>query len=830
MLREIEIMEIGDMGFEVSLQEIAERVGGELIGDGTWNISELAIDSRTLVPASHVLFIALVGDQHDGHDYLPELYERGVRSFMVSRMPSPPLPADAGYCLLGNTLEGLQELALMRREAFQGKMVAITGSNGKTIVKEWIFQLLGDQLQVHRSPKSYNSQVGVPLSVWMTGSHHALALIEAGISKPSEMQRLQRIIQPHTGIFTNLGGAHQENFGSLEEKLAEKLQLFQQCDRIIFRSDQRVGDHPIGSYLHPLNSTLIDWSLGGSATYSYHVDKRGISETMLSGILPGQTIKFRLPFSDDASLENALHALTFIFDAGIPPSQVKPAIGNLETVNMRLEILEGDQGSILINDSYNSDTKGVSAALDLMDRQDRKKERIVILSDLLQSGLDNRDLYSEIAAMMRNKAIDRFIGVGPSLMRQRDLFPREALFYHDAEELIQRMDRSMLRDKIILIKGSRRFGFERITAELQLKSHQTVLEIDLNGMVHNLKAFNSLLHDGVKTMVMVKALSYGSGNVEIANLLQFHHVDYLAVAFIDEGIELRKAGIHLPILVLNPGPDGFESMLDYHLEPEIYSVRILEALFDKLRYRGLKKYPIHVKLDTGMHRLGFQEEELGSTIPLLSRQEVQVASVFSHLAASDQPEHDQFTLEQLDRFNRMVVRLGHAIGAPFLRHLLNSSGIERFPDAQFDMVRIGIGLHGIGQLENLIPVSSFKTTISQIRRVREGESIGYSRRGRVTRESLIATLPVGYADGFHRNLGNGTGKVWVNGTYAPVIGDVCMDMTMVDITGIKASEGDVVEIFGRMQPVTELAEMAGTIPYEILTSIPGRVKRVYLHE
>jgi len=812
------------------LQEIAERVGGELVGKGSWTISELAVDSRTLVPAPQVLFIALVGEQHDGHDYLTELYDLGIKSFLVSRLPASPLPADAGFCLVGDTLLALQELALMRREAFQGKMVGITGSNGKTIVKEWIFQLLGEQLQVHRSPKSYNSQVGVPLSVWMTGPHHELALIEAGISRPSEMSRLQRIIHPHTGIFTNLGGAHQENFGSLEEKLEEKLKLFQQCERVIFRSDHRIDNRPIRNWLRSMNPTLIDWSLGGSATYSYRPEKRRGNEVKITGILPDQTIEFRLPFSDDASLENALHALTFILDAGIPPSQVIHALENLETVSMRLEILEGDQGSILINDSYNSDTKGVSAALDLMERQDRKKGRIVILSDLLQSGMDQRELYSEIATMIHNKGIDRFIGVGPSLMHRRDLFPPEALFFRDAEELIQRMDRGILREKIILIKGSRKFGFERITAELQLKSHQTVLEIDLNAMVDNLNAFRSLLNEGVKTMVMVKALSYGSGNVEIANLLQFHHVDYLAVAFIDEGVELRKAGIHLPILVLNPDPDGFEAMLDYQLEPEIYNLRILELLIEKLRYQGRTEYPVHLKLDTGMHRLGFQEEEVDPVMHLLTRKEVRVTSVFSHLAASDQPEHDPFTREQLDRFNRMVARISEAIGTKFLRHLLNSSGIERFPEAQYDMVRLGIGLHGIGRVSNLKPVSSFKTTISQIRQVGAGETVGYSRKGQVKRESRIATLPVGYADGFHRNLGNGTGKVWINGTFVPVIGEVCMDMTMVDITGIGASEGDVVEIFGKMQPVTSLAEMAGTIPYEILTSIPGRVKRVYLQE
>jgi len=503
---------------------------------------------------------------------------------------------------------------------------------------------------------------------------------------------------------------------------------------------------------------------------------------------------------------------------------------HLEPVSMRLQILEGNQGSVVINDTYNSDTKGVSAALELMERQDKKKGRVVILSDLLQTGKDHRELYREIAQMIRSNRIEQFIGLGPAMMHQRDLFPENALFYHGTDDFLKRINRVMFRDKIILVKGSRKFGFERITAELQLKSHQTVLEIDLNGMVHNLNVYRSMLKAGVRTMVMVKALSYGSGNVEIANLLQFHHVDYLAVAFIDEGIELRKAGIHLPILVLNPDPAGFEAMLDYQLEPEIYSLRILQALLGILRYRSQIRYPIHLKLDTGMHRLGFQEEELDELFPLLTGQECMVASVFSHLAASEQSEHDTFTRDQIGRFHRMVSRMKKELGHRFLSHLLNSSGIVRFPDAQYDMVRLGLGLHGIGIAGNLLPVSSLLTTISQIRNVGKGETVGYSRKGLANRESRIATLPVGYADGFHRNLGNGNGRVWINGTHAPVIGDVCMDMTMVDITGIQASEGDKVEIFGRNQPVSELAERAGTIPYEMLTSVPERVKRVYLHE
>jgi alanine racemase len=818
------------MGFEVTLDGIARRLGGRIFGDGHLKISELAIDSRTMAPSPGTLFIALTGEQHDGHDYIRELYERGVRAFMVSHIPEGATFSYAGFCIVEDTLKGLQDLASLRREAFKGKVAAIAGSNGKTIVKEWIFQLLNDQFQVHRSPKSFNSQVGVPLSVWMTGPQHELALIEAGISRPKEMEKLQRIIRPDMGIFTNLGGAHQENFDSLEQKLAEKLQLFRGCERIICCSDQKLDTRPIPSFMKSLGAKVVDWSLQGNASYRYHMERRSGEGTALTVDLPGGPAGFQLPFSDDASIENALHAITFALEMGLPAERLATGPGNLEPVNMRLEILQADQGSILINDTYNSDTRGVSAALDLMDRQEKKRGRVVILSDLLQSGKEDRELYGEIAGMLDDKGIEQFIGLGPSLMHQRDLFPSHSLFYPDTTEFLSRMDRAMFRDRIILIKGSRKFGFERITAELQLKSHQTRLEIDLNAMVNNLNRYRSLLHDGVRTMVMVKALSYGSGNVEIASLLQFHHVDYLAVAFIDEGTELRKAGIHLPIMVLNPDPEGFDAMLDYQLEPEIYSIRILESLHRRLRYRSMKNYPIHIKLDTGMHRLGFQEDEVEQLISWLGKEEFHVTSVFSHLAASGDPDQDRFTRGQIRCFERISSRISDAIGKGFSRHLLNSSGIERFPEAQFDMVRLGIGLHGIGQAGNLHPVSSFKTAISQIRKIKKGESVGYARRGMTERDSIIATLPVGYADGFHRNLGNGTGKVWINGTPAPVIGDICMDMTMVDITGIHASEGDPVEIFGKNQSVSELAELAGTIPYEILTSIPERVKRVYLQE
>ncbi len=813
-----------------TLEEMALLIDGELYGRKDLSFTSLSIDSRSLVPSRDTLFVALIGDQHNGHNYIEDLYSRGIRSFLVSSLPDYAKLPEAGFCHVKDTLSGLQGIASSRRKQFNGEVLAITGSNGKTIVKEWIYHVLGDRIRIHRSPKSYNSQVGVPLSVWGIESSHELAIIEAGISRPGEMVKLHQIIQPDTGIFTHIGTAHQEHFESVEVKLVEKLKLFQGCKKIICRSDIQVSSRPLPSYLKDLQADIVDWSLEGEARYRFRVSGRTQTQTSLEIRLHGEEFSFTLPFVDDASVENALHVFTYSIEQGLPEKFVIEQIGSLEPVSMRLEILKGVMGSTLINDTYNSDTGGLAAALDLMGQQDSKTGRVLILSDLLQSGLEDRVLYSGIASLLSNKKIDLFIGIGPALFEQKSLFLPSSLFYPNTEEFLKGMDRTLFNGKIILIKGSRKFGFERIARELQLKTHQTRLETDLNAMVFNLNYFRSLLKDGVKTMVMVKALSYGSGNIEIAKLLQYHQVDYLAVAIIDEGIELRKAGINLPIVVLNPDPSGFGTMLDFRLEPEIYNLRGVEALHKILHHRGITEFPIHVKLDTGMHRLGFDEAELNQLLTWLQKPEMRVSSVFSHLVASDKQDHDLFSQEQIRRFDERCSMMTEALGFTFQRHILNSAGIERFPGAQYEIVRLGIGLHGIGLSSVLKVVSSFKTTISQLRSLDAGETVGYSRRGVMKRKGIIATIPVGYADGFHRSLGNGAGKVYVNGKVAPTIGEICMDMAMIDVTGIAASEGDTVELFGKQQAVSELARQAGTIPYEILTSVPERVKRVYLQE
>ena len=825
------------MEIEWTLDRICRQIQGKLYGVGQVPVRNLAIDSRNVIPYESTLFVALRGDHHNGHDFIPELYDRGIRAFMVSGLPDLPEFPGAGFCLVENTLDGLQKLASVRRKAFRGKVAAITGSNGKTIVKEWIYQCMSGPFRVFRSPKSYNSQVGVPLSLWLMEEQHDLSVIEAGISCPGEMEKLMRMIAPEVGLFTNLGTAHQQNFSGMEEKLKEKLVLFRDCRKVIFRSAAEYEGLHIEDQLADLGADLIGWTLDrdtgyGSVEprYRYYGREPEGGGTEISAEVPAGKYTFRLFCMDGASVENALHAFTFALEMGLPVDQAIRRIEALEPVSMRMEMLSGINGCVLVNDTYNSDIGGLSAALDMLNRLDQKKEKIVILSDLLQSGMEEKELYAEIAGLVHGKGIDRFMGIGPSMMLHRAHFQPESRFFPDTDDFLKRMDRTRFRNSNILIKGSRKFGFEKITGELQLRSHQTHLEIDLDAVVHNLNYFRAVLGDEVRIMVMVKALSYGSGSVEIANLLQYHKVDYLAVAFIDEGIELRHAGIHLPLMVMNPDPSAYSQMIDYRLEPEIFNLRGIEALHKVLHYRGISDYPIHIKLDTGMHRLGFAEEEIETLAPILRRKEFRLASVFTHLAASDEPEHDSFSRKQIGTFERAADRLSGFIGYPVDRHVLNSSGIERFPEARFQMVRLGIGLHGIGQGTQLVPVSSYRTRVSQVRVVKEGESVGYSRKGRTGRKSLIATIPVGYADGMDRRLGNGTGTVWINGTTVPTIGNICMDMTMIDVTGLEVSEGDEVELFGKNQLVTEVARQAGTIPYEILTSIPERVKRVYLQE
>lgn len=819
------------MSGQFTIAYIADILGGRLYGEGSVSVSQLATDSRTVTQTQNTMFIAIDGERHDGHRFLPDAYSRGIRIFMVSKEPEKGLYQNASFCLVKDTMLALQLLAKKKRESFQGVTCGITGSNGKTIVKEWIYQCLRESMNIVRSPKSYNSQIGVPLSAWMIDNSYNLAILEAGISEKDEMLKLEPIIAPDIGILTNLGAAHQENFKSLLEKLDEKLLLFSHCKKLIFRSDVTIEGRPISSVLNSLDCEKISWSLNGEAKYSFKIAKRtrGNTYITLSGINDVEVL-FDIPFNDNASIENALHVLVFMFEMGFSNEQAAERIKMIEPVSMRLELLKGILGSVLINDSYNSDLAGLSSALNLLEQQEPSKEKVVILSDLLQSGIERSQLYREVAGLIGLNDVSLFIGIGPDLMESKVAFPSDSFFYTDAKEFLKQFNKIRFKEKAILIKGSRTFKFEQITKELQQQVHQTSLLIDLNAMIHNLNYYRSLLKPGRKLMVVVKALSYGSGSTEIASLLQFHQVDYLAVAFVDEGIALREAGIYIPIMVLNPDPSAYATMIDYRLEPEIYNMKGLEAFTEILDYLGEIDYPVHIKLDTGMHRLGFSPEESVSLSKLISSAPFRVKSIFSHLAASDEESHDSFSLQQIDIFDRVSQEISSKLVYNPLKHILNTSGIERFPEAQFDMVRIGIGLHGVYGDKDLIPVSTFVTRVSQIRKVKEGETVGYSRNGKVSNDCTIAVIPVGYADGLNRKLGNGVGKVWIGGHLAPVVGNICMDMTLIDVTGLSVQEGDEVELFGKNQSVSELANQLDTIPYEILTGIPERVKRIYTQE
>jgi len=814
------------------IRDIAEAAGAQLYGSNDLSVSWLAIDSRTLPPSPETLFIAINGPRHNGHLFIGDLYTRGIRCFLVSELPDLTLYPDAAFCLVNNSVAAMQRLAAWHRAGYNRELIAVTGSNGKTIVKEWLFQCLRHDHNIARSPKSYNSQVGVPLSVWLINENTDLAIIEAGISKPGEMEKLERIIKPFTGILTNLGAAHQEHFSSEAEKLKEKIGLFRDCERIIFRSDREVEGIALNDYLNELSARKISWGFDESGSYRFTLLKKTPEgqELSVSGPALSLPVEFVIPFADEAALENACHVIVYLLVAGLSPEIIKKRVAELEPVAMRLEILQGVMDSILVNDVYNADLGGLTQALEVLERQEGKNGKMLILSDLLQTGMEKEELYSEIARQVKLRGIKRFAGVGPDLVQNRHLFPEGSLICSTTDEFLKRFPVSEIRGCAVLIKGSRPFTFEKITSELQKRSHQSVLEIDMNAMVSNLNYFRSLLKKETGIIVMVKALAYGSGSFEIASLLQFHKVDYLAVAFVDEGVALREAGIYIPVMVLNPDPASYSTMMDYRLEPEIYSMRGLKEMTELCRYRSETDYPVHIKIDTGMHRLGFNPGEAADVAQAINGSGLKVATVFSHLAASEDPVHDAFTLDQISRFDKAASLLMDRLGYRVRRHILNSAGIERFPGAQFELVRLGIGLHGLSVKRKLQPVSTFRTVISQLRELKKGETIGYSRAGLMKNDGLIAVIPVGYADGLDRKLGNGNGVFLVNGKRAPVIGNICMDMTMLDVTGLAVKEGDEVEIFGKNSPVTDMAAKLSTIPYEILTSIPERVKRVYIQE
>ncbi|MGZ4049840.1 MAG: bifunctional UDP-N-acetylmuramoyl-tripeptide:D-alanyl-D-alanine ligase/alanine racemase, partial [Bacteroidia bacterium] len=802
-------------------------------------IKTLLIDSRKLSNAETSLFFAIKGERHDGHTYLNDLYEKGVRNFVISALPQNTLAfANANLILVPDTLVAMQQLCAYHRQQFNIPIIGITGSNGKTIVKEWLFQLMREDKNIVRSPKSFNSQVGVPLSVWQLSEEHDLGIFEAGISKSQEMKLLEAIIRPTIGLITNIGQAHDENFENQKQKVDEKLKLFIHSEILIYCKDYLLVHDEITNNKAFRETKIFTWSKKLRADLLIGRITKSETDTEIQGVYKNDFIRINIPFTDEASIENAIHCWAMLLYLGYENKVIAERMKFLSPVAMRLELKEGINNCSIINDSYNSDLGSLAIALDFLNQQKQHPKKTLILSDILQSGQNYTTLYKEVAELINKKGISRLIGIGEGISSQADQFNVEKSFYKSTNDFLQQFNNSFFRDETILLKGARAFGFEAISKVIQQKAHETVLEINLNSIVHNLNYFRSKLKADTKVMAMVKAFSYGSGSFEIANILQFHRVDYLAVAYADEGIELRKAGITMPIMVMNPEEQSYDSMIQYNLEPEIYSFRVLglfEATLKRSERITTQPIAIHLKLDTGMHRLGFDEQDINELIVRIkNNKNLVIKSIFSHLAASDEPEHDEFTWQQIKKLNAMSEKIKSHFDYPVLKHILNSAGISRFPDAQFDMVRLGIGLYGIGanaseqsQLQN---VSTLKTSISQIKNIPAQETIGYSRKGIANRDMQIATVPIGYADGLSRKLSNGKGKMMVKGKPAPIIGNVCMDMCMIDITDIKANENDEVIVFGDANPITEVAKDIGTIPYEVLTNVSRRVKRVYYQE
>ena len=821
---------------EINVAGISNIINGKLAGKDSGfqsPISKIITDSRTFFSGENALFFALTGPRNNGHSYIPELIKKGVAAFIISDATS--IRIDATFILVENTTSALQKLATYHRKKFNYPVIGITGSNGKTIVKEWLHSILGDKFQIVRSPKSYNSQIGVPLSVLQMDSNFNMGIFEAGISKPGEMQNLQKIIDPEIGIFTNIGDAHQENFESFQQKTEEKLKLFKLCKKLIFCGDSNLSFETISGFCDNYSIEKVSWTLQNKPAKIQFSATKSDDSTKISATLNNQNYRFTIPFIDSSSIENACHCFAAVSVLSPSISEFLPAFENLETIEMRLEIKEGINNCLLVNDYYNSDLHSLSIALSVLHQQAAKKHlrKLIILSDIQQTGIPTAKLYKRINDLLEEWKMDEIIGIGKEISAQPDLFSMKKIFFSSRFDFEKYFNRNNFQSSAILIKGARYFEFEKISALLQQKVHLTQLEISLNALVENLNTFKGLLNPKTKIMVMVKAFSYGSGDVEIANVLQYQNVDYLAVAVADEGVQLRNAGIHTPIIVMNPEQNSFQLLIDYQLEPNIYSIELLQKFLKISSQFGIKDFPIHLKIDTGMNRLGLKSDnEIREAINLISTNtQINIKSVFSHLAGSDDPALDGFTNEQFQRFEYCYSIIESAFPYKIDRHILNSAGIERFSEKQFEMVRLGIGLYGVSVTGlPLQPIGTLKSTISQVKKVKPDETVGYSRKGKVLKESEIGLIPLGYADGLDRKLSNGVGQIFVNGKRAPIIGNICMDMFMADVTGLNVHPGDSVEIFGHNISVQEVAKKARTIPYEILTGVSQRVKRVYLQE
>lgn len=807
-------------------------------------VEELCIDSRKIARPETALFVALKTRHRDGHSFIGNAYEQGVRNFLVSADVDTSLYAGANFIKVADTQIALQQLAIANRKQFDIPCIGITGSNGKTIVKEWLFQLLAEDYNTVRSPKSYNSQIGVPMSVWMMNKKHKLAIFEAGISQPGEMEKLEHIIQPTIGVFTNIGEAHSEGFLNDKQKIREKLLLFRRAKQLVYCKDHHELNQGIAEYVRNIkednNLQLFTWSQKKGADLWIKDIVKNPGKTNITAEYRGNAIEINIPFTDPASVENAIHCWCVLLLLNVEQAVIADRMQHLVPVSMRLELKHGINDCTFINDTYNSDLTSLLIALEYLEQQKQHPHHTVILSDMFQIARPDGELYEEVANIISAKHIQRFIGIGPALYKNKALFRKHkrmrSIFFKSTDDFLKSFHLITFSNEAILLKGARVFAFERIGTLLEQKVHQTVMSINLSSLVHNLNVFRKRLQPGVKTMAMVKAFSYGSGSYEIAHRLQYAGVDYLSVAYTDEGIALRKAGITMPIMVMSPDTQSFDRMVAWKLEPEIFNMRSLQAFMQIAQTLHIDNYPVHIKLDTGMHRLGFTSAELDELVPALKDNPyIRVVSIFSHLAASEDVSMDDFTLRQAAEFEQMCDVITEVLPDKPMRHLCNSAAIARHPELHYEMVRLGLGLYGIdgsGALKKeLKQLGTLKTTIAQIKTVPAGEGIGYGHTDAAEWERRTATISIGYADGYPRALSNGESYVLIHGKKAKITGRVCMDMCMVDVTHIpEAKEGDEVIVFGEGLPVTRLAEWAGTIAYELMTGISQRVKRVYENE
>ena len=829
-----------------SIEKITTLIGARRIGSADAQIGWLLTDSRSLCFPEETLFFALTSARNNGHRYITDLYRRGVRNFVVDakgileNIPSgvETMP-DANFLVVPSPLAALQRLAERHRDEFDIPIIGITGSNGKTMVKEWLYQLLLPSQKIVRSPRSYNSQIGVPLSVWLLNEQTEVGIFEAGISQPGEMYALRDIIQPTIGVLTSLGSAHQENFRSMEEKCMEKLELMHDTEAMVYCSDNDIVSRCIRRMQY--KGEKIAWSQCDENVAFFVKSTASVPpSTRITYVWQDEENCYSIPFIDEASIENSITCAAVALHLGLTPAQLAERMPRLEPVAMRLEVKQGQRGCILINDSYNSDINSLDIALDFMQRREDSSvrkglDKTLVLSDIFQTGTSPEALYAQVSDLCLKRGVSKFIGIGPELTAQADRIKvADKQFYADVDHFLASKAIANLRNELILLKGARPFGFDRITEQLEQKVHETILEVNLNAVVENLNYYRSFLKPETKMVCMIKADAYGAGAVEIAKTLQDHRVDYLAVAVADEGVTLRKAGITANIMIMNPEMTAFKTMFDYDLEPEVYSFRLMDALIKAARKEGITGWPVHIKLDTGMHRLGFDPiHDIDEVIDRLKHQNAIIPrSVFSHFVGSDSDDFDAFSARQFELFEQGSQRLQSAYSHKILRHMDNSAGIEHFPERQMDMCRLGLGLYGVDPRDNRIlhTVSTLKTTILQLRHVPAGDTVGYSRKGKIERDSVIAAIPIGYADGLNRHLGNRHGYCLVRGQKAEYVGNICMDVAMIDVTDIPCQEGDPVEIFGEHLPVTVLSDEIDTIPYEVLTAVSNRVKRVYFQD